>query len=196
MKKLSVLLFTILITALTLGGCGANENQKLIGSWEYSYDISAMLAEADETCYFDLEEHRADVIMKFNEDGTYIFCFDEASLKTAVEEIRNELVAESEDYIRKIIADQGAIYQLFADSVVQEMREETEEEIAAMVEELYSELSVTKQGAFLVEDGKIYWDDVADEYDLYILEDNTLTIDKPDGTEKDELYPKTLTKFE
>lgn len=195
MKKLS-LLFTILIITAAFGGCSADESQKLTGSWKYGCNISALLAEADETDYFDLEEHKADVIMTFNEDGTYTFCFDEASLKTAVEEIRNELVAESEDYIRKIIADQGAIYQLFADSVVQEMREETEEEIAAMVEELCSELSVTKQGTFLVEDGKIYWDDIADEYDLYTLEENTLTIEKPNGTEKDELYPITLTKVE
>ncbi len=195
MKKLS-LLFAILVITAAFGGCGADESQKLTGSWKCGYNISAFLTQADETDYFDLEEYKADVIITFNEDGTYTFRFDDASLKTAIAEIKNELVAESEDYIRKIIADQGAIYQLFADSVVQEMSEETEEEIAAMVEELYSELAVTKQGAFLVEDGKIYWDDIADEYDLYTLEENTLTIDKPDGTEKDELYPITLTKFE
>lgn len=195
MKKLSLLL-TILIITLVFGGCDADESKKLTGSWKYGYNISALLTETDETEYFDLEEHKADVIITFNEDGTYTFCFDEASLKTAVAEIKNELVAESEDYIRKIIADQGAIYQLFAESVVQEMREETEQEIAAMVEEFYSELSVTKQGAFLVEDGKIYWDDVADEYDLYTLKENILTIDKPDGSEKDELYPIVFAKAE
>lgn len=195
MKKLSLLL-TILIITLVFGGCDADESKKLTGSWKYGYNISALLTETDETEYFDLEEHKADVIITFNEDGTYTFCFDEASLKTAVAEIKNELVAESEDYIRKIIADQGAIYQLFAESVVQEMREETEQEIAAMVEEFYSELSVTKQGAFLVEDGKIYWDDVANEYDLYTLKENTLIIDKPEGSEKDELYPIVFAKAE
>lgn len=195
MKKLSLLL-TILIITHVFGGCYADESKKLTGSWKYGYNISALLTETDETEYFDLEEHKADVIITFNEDGTYTFCFDEASLKTAVAEIKNELVAESEDYIRKIIADQGAIYQLFAESVVQEMREETEQEIAAMVEEFYSELSVTKQGAFLVEDGKIYWDDVANEYDLYTLKENTLIIDKPEGSEKDELYPIVFAKAE
>lgn len=195
MKKLSLLL-TILIVPLVFGGCNADESKMLTGSWKYGYNISALLTEADETAYFDLEEHKADVIITFYADGTYTFGFDEALLKTAVAEIKSELVAESEDYIRKIVADQGAIYQLFADSVVQEMREETEEEIAAMVEEIYSELSATKQGTFLVKDGKIYWDDIADEYDLYTIKENTLTIDKPESSEKDELYPIVLAKVE
>lgn len=195
MKKLS-LLFTILIITFALAGCIADESQKLYGSWKYSYDISALLTEADELSYFDLEEHKADMVLTFNADGTYSFGFGEESLKTALEEIKNELVAESEDYIRKIIAEQGAIYQLFAESVVQELREETEEEIVATVEGLYSELDETKQGTFFVEDGRIYWDNDTEEYDLYVLEENSLTIDKPDGTDKDDMYPITLTKAE
>lgn len=195
MKKLS-LLFTILIITFALAGCIADESQKLYGSWKYSYDISNLLAEADELSYFDLEEHKADVVMTFNADGTYSFGFGEASLKTALEEIKNELVAESEDYIRKIIAEQGAIYQIFAESVVQEMREETEKEIAETVDGLYSELNVTKQGTFFVEDGRIYWDNDTAEYDLYVFKDNTMIIDKPDGADKDGMYPVTLTKIE
>ena len=196
MKKLSLLFTILIITAATLSACGADEAEKLYGSWKYGYDISALLTEADELSYFELEEHRADVIMTFNADGTYTFGFDEASLKTALEETKNELVAESEDYIRKIIAEKRAIYQLLAESVVQELREETEEEIAETVDGLYAELNVTKQGTFSVDDGKLYWDDDTDEYDVYIIENNTLTIDKPDGVEKDELYPVTLTKVE
>ena len=195
MKKLS-LLFTILVIVSVLCGCVADESKKLTGSWKYGYNISAFFTEADEADYFDLEEYKADVVMTFNGDGTYTFGFDEASLKNAFAETEKELIAESEDYIRKIIADQGAIYQLFAESVVQEMREETEAEIAAMVEELYSEMSETKSGTFIAKDGKIYWDNDTDEYDIYDVEDNILTIDKPDGYEKEEIYPAVFIKAE
>ena len=80
MKKLS-LLFAILVITAAFGGCGADESKKLTGSWKYGYNISAFLAQADETDYFDLEEYKADVIITFNGDGTYTFCFDDASLE-------------------------------------------------------------------------------------------------------------------
>ena len=195
MRKLS-LLFTILIVSVSLNACNAGEAEKLYGSWKYSYDISALLTEADELSYFDLEEHKADVIMTFNSDGMYTFGFDEESLKNAFAEIEKELIAESEDYIEKIIAEQGLLYQLVADTIAEELREETEEEIAEMVEELYSEINVTKSGTFIAKDGKIFWDNDTDEYDVYELKDNTLTIDKPEGYEKDEMYPVTFIKAE
>lgn len=194
MKKLSLLIFITLIFSFAFNGCKANESQKLAGSWKYGYNISAQLNEVDEKAYFDLEEHKADLIITFNDDNTYTCGFDDTSLKTALEEIKTELVAESEDYIRKVIADQGAVYRIFADSVVKELLEETKAEIATMVDELYAELSFTKSGTFLAENGKLYWDSETDEYDIYISEENTLTLNKPDGTETDELYPMVFTK--
>jgi len=193
MKKHSAISIMVLLL-LVFSGCTMQEPQKLTGTWKYDCDISALLNDADEKAYFNLEPHNAELVITFNADNTYTFGFDDTSLQTALEEIRTELAAESEDYIRKVIADQGSVYQYFAESLVQELREETEEEFSVMVEELYAQLSVTKSGSFVAEGNKLYWDNETDEYDIYTLAENTLTLDKDIETEKDELYPMIFTK--
>lgn len=210
MKKI-ISLSLCLILVLSLCACGAKED--LSGKWTATLNMvssyNAELEAVDPTMaqYLALDRFDVPLVLELNADGTYAMRVERADMEAVMAEVIDKTKAGMEAYFADLLAQQGiemdvtealAAMGISMDDLVAEMTVQFEND------EFYA--SMTSEGQWKAKDGKFYMTDSLDvpagigEYNTYVLEGNTLTLDV--GTETlDEataemMFPMVLTRSE
>lgn len=201
-KRILALLL-IMVLAVSLCGCG-NTAKKLYGTWEttidYSYAIEEGLGSEFEDFHHDFD---IKMMFEFKEDGTYSMYADEESTQETYDNWINALVPYLAEMMYEECKESGMSRE-DVDTVVQEQYGCSVEEY--MLEEIKSEVDIDEyisqmksDGVFKAKGDKLYLDE--DGYDVFTVENDTLTIDIPEGAvvEDDEMiegieYPLVFTK--
>lgn len=201
-KRILALLL-IMVLAVSLCGCG-NTAKKLYGTWEMTIDYSSAIEQGLGAEFEDFHhDFDLNLLFQFNEDGTYRMYVDEESTKETFENWINALVSYSADMLYEECKESGMTKE-DVDTVVQEQYGCSVEEY--MLEEVNSEVDIEEtisemksDGVFKAKGDKLYLDE--DGYDIFKVENDTLTIDMPEGVEikEDEMiegidYPLVFTK--
>lgn len=204
-KVLCVLL--VLVMMLSLAACGETEQDKLIGTWEAEVELAsafnASLGDTEDAAYLTVDSLVFKMVLVFNEDGTYSFSADEASVTAAMEGLKEDLMVGMEAYLVDTIAATGM--EMTIDEIMEAMGTTLDALVDSIVtDDMIDEMVQTMitEGNFKAEDGKLYMseslDTACDEtyYDTYTLDGTTLTLVEP--SEPDEmteyLYPMVFTK--
>ena len=212
MKKILslVLIGAMLLTALlSFTGCGSDAD-KILGTWETTWDMSDMLAKevaGEEIAqYMQIKDFAVVMRFTFNEDGTYKMEVSEESLKAAFETLKGQFVEGMTAYMEDMLADSGlnmsveealALSGIDMDAIIEESF--TEDMLDDVVDEFVSD------GEYEVKDGKLYTFDKGEsldenEYIRYELSGKELVFselvsDVDDSAEAAEyLLPLTLKK--
>ncbi|MBQ8746431.1 MAG: hypothetical protein IJZ08_01015 [Clostridia bacterium] len=212
MKKILslVLIGAMLLTALlSFTGCGSDAD-KILGTWETTWDMSDMLAKevaGEEIAqYMQIKDFAVVMRFTFNEDGTYKMEVSEESLKAAFETLKGQFVEGMTAYMEDMLADSGlnmsveealALSGIDMDAIIEESF--TEDMLDDVVDEFVSD------GEYEVKDGKLYTFDKGEsldenEYIRYELSGKELVFselvsDEDDSAEAAEyLLPLTLKK--
>ena len=113
MKKILslVLIGAMLLTALlSFTGCGSDAD-KILGTWETTWDMSDMLAKevaGEEIAqYMQIKDFAVVMRFTFNEDGTYKMEVSEESIKAAFETLKGQFVEGMTAYMEDMLADSG-----------------------------------------------------------------------------------------
>ena len=212
MKKILslVLIGAMLLTALlSFTGCGSDAD-KILGTWETTWDMSDMLAKevaGEEIAqYMQIKDFAVVMRFTFNEDGTYKMEVSEESIKAAFETLKGQFVEGMTAYMEDMLADSGlnmsveealALSGIDMDAIIEESF--TEDMLDDVVDEFVSD------GEYEVKDGKLYTFDKGEsldenEYIRYELSGKELIFselvsDEDDSAEAAEyLLPLTLKK--
>ena len=212
MKKILslVLIGAMLLTALlSFTGCGSDAD-KILGTWETTWDMSDMLAKEvageDIAQYMQIKDFAVVMRFTFNKDGTYKMEVSEESLKAAFETLKGQLAEGMTAYMEDMLADSGldmSVEEAFGlsgidmDAVIEEAF--TEDMLDDVVDEFISD------GEYEVKDGKLYTFDKGDdldedEYIRYELSGKTLVFselvsdDDDSAAASEYLFPLTLNK--
>ncbi len=172
MKKILslVLIGAMLLTALlSFTGCGSDAD-KILGTWETTWDMSDMLAKevaGEEIAqYMQIKDFAVVMRFTFNEDGTYKMEVSEESLKAAFEALKGQFVEGMTAYMEDMLADSGlnmsveealALSGIDMDAIIEESF--TEDMLDDVVDEFVSD------GEYEVKDGKLYTFDKGESLD-------------------------------
>lgn len=194
-------LIMMMILSLSLVGCG-DDSADLYGKWERNFDITQAMMEGAGDEYADFNEQiELKVILEFKEDGSYSMYADEETTTANFDQWVNALAAyetemiyssyEEQGYTRAEVDEQA---QQQYGSTMEEYVLETEKENFD-VETLMSSLGSV--GVYEAKNGKLYMADteiLPNQYDLYTLEGDTLTIEA--ATEEIEAEAAEVPGFE
>lgn len=205
MKKGKRILALLLIMALAVSLCGCgNTAKKLYGTWEMTVDYSAAMEQELGDEYEDFhQDFDLIVLFELKEDGTYSMYADEETTKEAFEEWINALVSYSVEMLYEQCKESG-MTKADVDAFVEEEYGCSVEEY--MLGEIYAEVDIDEtiaemksEGVFKAKGDKLYLDEGG--YDIFTVENDTLTIDIPEGAEIEESemiegidYPLVFTK--
>ena len=205
LKKGKRILALLLIMALAVSLCGCgNTAKKLYGTWETTVDCSSAIEEEMEGEYEDFHQSfEIRMLLEFKEDGTYSMYADEEAAKETFENWINTFVSYSVEVLYDEFEESGMSRE-DVDTVIQEQYGCSMEEY--MLDEIHSELDLDdyvsdmkSDGVFKAKGDKLYLDE--DGYDIFKVENDTLTIDIPEGAEIEESemiegidYPLVFTK--
>ncbi len=207
LKKAALLLLAVLTVTL-FSGCG-NQADKLVGSWEMSYDMEEVIVEGMGPGYEDFEsEFVIDLVFEFNEDGTMKMYADKESIEKSLDAWIDDFVVYGTEMIYEEADAMGvsreeqdeAIQSTFGYANVEEyMRSEMNASLSAddLADSILSEgkYKVVGDKLFMATDGEDL-DSVG--YDTFEIKGDTLTFTTEDGDDEEILpgldYPFSFTK--
>lgn len=212
-KKIAALLCLVLMFTMILSGCGANEKDAILGTWEGTLDMTDALnasiaAAGDEEMakYLAFDYFELKITMTFNADDTYALTVDEEHLSDQVDGLMEQMVDCMYTYMGDYLAEMGL--DMSVDELLAQMGYTMEQLVEEYFDrddlaESFSELET--EGNFKVADGKLYMSEGTnyavdeDVYETYTIEGSTLTISE--GTADDDadeifqyIYPMVLNK--
>ena len=205
LKRLTVLLL-VLALALSLTACGSDQ-KKMVGVWETEVEFADIfnntLGNAENAEYLKVESLKLKVILTINDDDTYSMAADPASVDAAMASLKESLKAGMEEYLVDTIAATGL--NLAIGDIMDMLATDMDTLIGQVLPpELMAEItgSMTAQGRYLAEDGKLYLTDSVDKeidetvYETYILEEEKLILVTPNEIDAytDLLYPLEFTR--
>lgn len=210
MKKVSklVAMLMVLVMTLSLTACGGNAGKDLIGTWSMSCDLSDMMAEQMGSEFADFDSSFVITLkFAFNEDGTCKVYVDEEELGGTLDTWMNDLIAYAVDMTYDMFEEQG-IDRETADGMIQEqygttMEEVLRQQMEGSIDASDLAASVEVNGVYEVKGNKLYMSEGSEinknEYDLFKISGDTLTLELADGVEAEEIipgmsYPLTLTR--
>lgn len=209
MKKI-IALSVCLILVLSLCACGAKED--LTGKWTAtinmadSYNAELNAADPATAQYLALDRFDLTIIFEFKDDGTYLMTIDRAAAERAIEDVIEQTRIGMEAYFTDLLIQEGVDMEL----------DEALELLGVSMDDLVNELTATLdvdafseftgEGCWKADDGKLYITESVDapavtigEYNTYVLEGDTLTLDIGTETLDEEtakmMFPMVLTRI-
>lgn len=176
-------LVMMMILSLSLVGCG-DDSADLYGTWEKTFNITETVMDGAGDEYADFNEQiELKMILEFKEDGSYSMYADEATTEDNFNQWVDALAAYETELIYSTYEEQGFSREEVDEqaqqqygSTMEEYVLETEKE-SFDIDEIMS--SLADEGVFEAKNGKLYLADteiLPNQYDLYTLEGDTLTI--------------------
>lgn len=210
MKKVSklVAMLMVLVMTLSLTACGGNSGKDLVGTWSMSCDLSEMMSEQMGSEFADFSSSFVITLkFAFNEDGTFKMFVDEEELGGTLDTWMDDFIAYAVDMTYDMFEEQG-IDKETADGLIQEqygttMEEALRQEMEGSIDASELAASVEVDGVYEVKGNKLYMSEGTEinknEYDLFKISGDTLTLELADGVEAEEIipgmsYPLSLTR--
>lgn len=211
MKKLTA--FSLcLVLILSLCACGARED--LSGTWTANLNMAsyynAELQNTDPTIaeFLTLDSFDMPIIMDLKADGTYTMSVDRAAMESILADVLDKTRAGLEAYLADLLAQQGI--EMDVNDALAAMGISMDDLLAEMTAQFTSDEFYDSQfveGCWKAEDGKFFSTDSLDapvvttgEYNTYVLDGNTLSIDIGTETLDNDLdkmmFPMVLTRVE
>lgn len=175
---------------------------QIIGSWETTMDIAEVLNMfipmfSDEPLvaeYINIESCPVKVTYTFNEDGTYTLIVDEAVLADTMVSVKAELKVDIENFL-KAYAEQKHL-PLTPEQMIQLYGYES---IDAFMDDMMpldeiEEATAPTEGTYTAKDGRLYMDEDTEYYEIYTIEEDTLTFTGSNDEMMSEMYPIVFTK--
>ena len=161
-KHLSRLLCVTLVLAvlLSLAGCGASDEKKLIGTWNTTMDLTDMTnelltaASPDMAEYITLSDCSIDLVYTFNEDGTYQMSLVDESLEAWSQNILEGTTEGLQKYLDDMAQEEG----LTADDLLSAMGVDLDEllEMSMDTEAMQETVrSSEESGTYELKDGQL-----------------------------------------
>lgn len=176
-------LVMIMILSLSLVGCG-DDSADLYGTWEKTYDVTEAMMDGAGDEYADFNEKiELKMVLEFNEDGSYALHADEEVTEANFTQWIEALAAYEAEVVYSTYEEQGFSRE--------EVDEQAQQQYGCTMEEYMLEAAkesfdvdtlmsnLESEGVFEAKGGKLYMGDteiLANQYDLYTLEGDTLTI--------------------
>lgn len=205
-KILSLILLVVL--AMSLVGCGKKDtSDQLIGTWELTFDYSAVIESELPSDYDGFhEDFDLTVRLTFNDDGTFEMYADEDALASELQNYLEGLAQFATEVTYEEFDAQG-ISKAEADEMVQEqygmsIYEYMLDQFSSItVEDIASEIYTG--GVYEARGDEVHMDEykVQDNvFDVFTVEGNTLTLNPPAGAEYESTgiegfdYPYVFTR--
>lgn len=203
-RKRIIVLILMIVLSVSLCGCG-DTSKKLYGTWETTIDYSSAMEEVMGFEYEDFHHSfEIKMLLEFKEDGTYSLYADEEVAKETFDNWIKDFVSYSAEALYKEF-EESDMSRDDVDAVIQEQYGCSMEEY--MSDEICSELDFDDYVSEMKTDGvyEAKRDNLIlnedDGYKVFTIEEDTLTIDIPEGVEveADEMmegvdYPLVFTK--
>ena len=208
MKKI-IALSLCLILVLSLCACGAKED--LTGKWTTTINMAesynAEMAAADPTMaeYMSLDSFNVPLVLELKADGTYTMTVEKEGLEAALSEVVGKLSSGMEAYFADLLAQQGI--EMDVNEALAAMGISMDDLMAELTAELDADAlyeSMGGEGNWKAENGKFYMTEDLEtaagegEYNTYVLEGDTLTLDVGTETVDEEtaklMFPMVLTR--
>lgn len=219
-KRMVALIMTVMCI-FTLTGC-ATDAEKLVGTWKGEISVNDVMDNTNVASgnldilllkqFIDFSEMYIAFDMTFNEDGTYYAKVDEASVQKFLDAVLVEIEKNLYDIVEAEIGKTGV--NISVEDMLAYLGVDSGN-LIEYIKEMYSEsdlaLSIAEEnlieGKYDAEDSKLYLSEALDsevdrnEYEIYKLKGNTLTLLENVGNENGEkelihVYPFVLTKVE
>ena len=212
MKKRICILLSALLLAAMLCACGAAPEKAVAGEWNWTIDLSDYMAAQTG----DLEALNMDPATKvelfceltLNEDKTYHLTANQAATKESFAVYFEALKTAMVDYMYTMLGDgmdREAVNERFKQSQGMTIEEYVDSAFAELdLESMLADLaSADEYGTFKVEDNKIYFPADSEDYFVFTLGKDTLTLESMSGDPMDfgsmidqgmASLPLTLTK--
>lgn len=157
----------ILCMLFAFAGCGAKEEDKFVGTWKATVDMSQAVMDeiaasdpnGELSPYVDLEGYAFDYVWTFNEDGTYTMSVTKESAQAAADALEATLRSTFEKMILDQFAQQG-----YTDITLDEALSTTGMDIDSLVAQSMEGLDVDdlvddfyNEGNFSAKDGRLYF---------------------------------------
>lgn len=205
-KILSLILLVVL--AMSLVGCGKKDtSDQLIGTWELTFDYSAVIESELPSDYDGFhEDFDLTVRLTFNDDATFEMYADEDALASELQNYLEGLAQFATEVTYEEFDAQG-ISKAEADEMVQEqygmsIYEYMLDQFSSItVEDIASEIYTG--GVYEARGDEVHMDEykVQDNvFDVFTVEGNTLTLNPPAGAEYESTgiegfdYPYVFTR--
>ena len=206
-KILSLILLVVL--AMSLVGCGKKDtSDQLIGTWELTFDYSAVVESELPSDYSGFhEDFDLTIRMTFNEDGTFSMYVDEDALAPELQNYLESMAQYDTDTAYEEYEAQG-ITRADVDELFQNQYGMSPYEYAldyyqnsVTVEDIASDFYTS--GVFEAKGDEVHMDEykVQDNvFDVFTVEGNTLTLNPPAGAEYESTgiegfdYPYVFTR--
>lgn len=218
-KNLFKLLTMLMALCLILCACGSASNEgeekeltpeeMIVGTWKGTVDCGDFLTDSfmeglgDEEVgsYFDFSGIGFDLVLTFEEDGTFTLEVDEASAEKLGEDVVDVITNGFHDYIEDLLASElggQSLDDYLADKGVsfEDLMVSMGLDVDGLAETLSSSFTdMGSEGEYSLEDGKL---DLDGDISEIKLSEKSLTIYAPEGAEDNEvfdvLFPLVLTK--
>lgn len=199
MKKIAVWML-VFVVALGMLGCGGKDRAKeLYGTWELTYDMGEMISDELGDDYADFQSPlEIELLFDFNEDGTYRMYVDEGAFQESWGQWKSAFIKYMVDAVYAEI-EAGGVDRATADRMIQQTYGCTAEEYMtrladesfdadAMLAEMEtsSKYEVKGEKLYLADEGA---DIEKNRYDLFEIEDDTLTLNLADKSQDAEILP-------
>ena len=187
MKKLLCMIMVLIMMAALIAGCG--EQKKLLGSWEYTLELSDLirqkLEEVAPEADFPVGDFAVTAQLTFEKDGTFVVQLDQNELSAAVDALMAQLEDGLMEMLQSQLEEQGltiSVDELLALSGLsqEELTEQLRQSFDAdgFMEQLSDKAAL--KGFYQVKGDKLLFCADAETkldavYTLYTVEENILT---------------------
>ena len=212
MKKRICVLLSALLLAAMLCACGAAPEKAVAGEWNWTTDLSDfMAAQIGDIEGLNMDpDTKVELFCKLtlNEDKTYHLTVNQAATEKSFAAYLESLKAAMVDYMYDMLGegmDRETVNEMVKQSLGMTVEEYVDAAFAELdLESLLDELaSVAEDGTFKVEEDKIYFPADSEDYFVFTLEKDTLTLESMSGNPMDfgnmidlgmASFPQTLTR--
>ena len=185
MKKIFALMLAALMLVGVLAACGGDKasvsDGGLEGKWRTTLDmteeVNQDLADGELGEFMEFSDLGVDLVLEFKGDGTYSMTVDEDALADTMESVKTQFKEGMSNYLAEMMPG----VDLDLDELMAEMGLDLDELVDSV--DMASELrEYNMAGQYKAEGGKLYLSESADEeppvdeYDVYILDGDTLTM--------------------
>jgi len=196
-KQIALLLCLILLVSAVFSGCGA---ASLEGKWTGTIDMADMMNEmmgANMELETNFKNLSVDIVMEFNEDGTYSLTLTQESVEKMAEELLDQLMPLLSEMMEEMFGMSMDDILSMSGMTMEEFEEEMRKEYANSLD--LDDMNI--EGNYKTEDGLLYMtDNFEEDFDEgtanpYKISGNKLTIEAGEGdTDVAFMFPLVLKK--